>query len=517
MILLINVYKKNKHYYMSTVDTNCIGELTTRLVNAYNLGECSNIRVQRFISSKQNPVEYLRGDFAVSRLIVENSSFQEKANDFQVVTVYHQDDKPCLYLTVDRMGKFSLHDVSELDYAKNSIFGSRIDSLPSFVEHKSVTCAYEYLQMLDVEKIKDMPVGLFKQYLLYVKGFEEGYHTITKINNGVACSIHEHLLFKGSATIRLVEYIPENKKTYLTKQDFIANPYPLERTVGSFINSIDLVTSANLPLRILFKEGIAISSYDTKSLHISLPVSSYGLKKVESFCNSKQLYEGWHLDHKTNMPKETYANILPHEFFELPKRFYFNMRNKLFPNLFSSNLRKESEVIDMWFHTIAFYSCWTFYSHSFKKKLRFIMKGYSNMYTCALANLIQNLGPRDALYIMKWTEEHLAQTLKRVTGLTPSGDIITYDGAIDPSFFTFAQNSYDLPEILKVYSTETIDQYGLENLKNELSGLNTDKQRVIINRLEEIEKSIQKGNKIVSNEQKRFINKPLGEVGSENS
>ncbi len=166
MILLINVYKKNKHYYMSTVDTNCIGELTTRLVNAYNLGECSNIRVQRFISSKQNPVEYLRGDFAVSRLIVENSSFQEKANDFQVVTVYHQDDKPCLYLTVDRMGKFSLHDVSELDYAKNSIFGSRIDSLPSFVEHKSVTCAYEYLQMLDVAKIKDMPVGLFKQYLL---------------------------------------------------------------------------------------------------------------------------------------------------------------------------------------------------------------------------------------------------------------------------------------------------------------------------------------------------------------
>ena len=101
------------------------------------------------------------------------------------------------------------------------------------------------------------------------------------------------------------------------------------------------------------------------------------------------------------------------------------------------------------------------------------------------------------------------------TGLTPSGDIITYDGDIDPSFFTFAQNSYDLPEILKIYSTETIDQYGLENLKNGFSGLNSDKQRVIINRLEEIEKTIQKGNKIVSNEQKRFINKPLGGVGSE--
>ncbi len=490
MILLLSIYKKNREYYVDMVDTEHKKETVhSQLVNSHILKECQNINVCNYKNPRQYPLEYMKGNFDTSKLLVTEKNKKDKERDFQILTVYYKNEnEPCLYQAIDRTGKISLHDISELEYTKNSIFGNDIRALPLFVQHKSIESAYEELKKLEKEKLHELPCNLFKQYLLYIKGFQEGYYTITEINNGVDLTIHEQMLFNGSATIKLIECIPKKKTMYLTKQDALVSPYPKERTVGFMTNDILLIGSSVLIASNISKENeIKFGSFNKNGVIITLPLSFQSLDLIEKINRAKRMYVGWHLNAKGNFPKELYNHILPNELFKIPNRFYHEMKSKPFNTRLY--LAKENDCIDLWIHTVALYFSWQYFTPSFKQKMKPILRELHQMIQQTLKDLVCKLGPTDALYVMKWTKEHMKKALEALASSNEleNEEIVKIDD--EEALFSFYQNDYKLPESLKVYSTETIDRYGGEQkVKEDYINATPYKQQYIINTLETIEK-----------------------------
>lgn len=156
MLLLVGIINKNKKYYMNVVNTESPSTIDNyQLINTFILNNCDNVSSSNFISSKQNPLEYIRGDFDLSRLIINADNLRYRYKDFQITTVYYdKNNKPVLYKSIDRSGNIRIHDISEFEYTKNgSILGDNIDKLPNFVENKPVEDAYEFLKNNINEKI----------------------------------------------------------------------------------------------------------------------------------------------------------------------------------------------------------------------------------------------------------------------------------------------------------------------------------------------------------------------------
>ncbi len=488
MILLLSLYKKKREYYMDLVDTeqNPV-HVHSQLVNLHLLKECHNIHVHNYKHSRQNPLEYIKSNFDVSKLIIKEEEKNDRERDFQIISIYYDDNTPCLYRSIDRTGKISIHDISELEYARNSLYGQDIRSLPLWVEHKPIKCAYQYLKELESVKLEELPCRLFKQYLQKVRGFEESFNTVTEINNGTLLEIHEQMLNFGSAMIKLVECIPKDKKTYLTKQDALVSPYPKERTVDFLTTTITLVASHHLLTSNHAKENdIKFGPFNKKAFVMTFPLSFQGLDLLETFNKGKTMYRGFHLNSKGQIPKEIYAYLLPNELFKMPNHFYHEMKNKPFNT--NAQLKRESEWINQWMYAIALYYSWQYYTFPFKQKMRNVFKVLPEVIQDALTNLVYHLGPKDALYIMKWTKKHIMEVLESIVSLDSQKEKVLIE---EDLLFTFYQNDFDLPECLRVYSEETVNQYGgEEKLKEDYMNSTHTKQMSIINALESIEKEV---------------------------
>lgn len=491
MLLLLGILKRNNRYYMNVINTEKKSEIDDyQFINPYVLSSCVNINVQHYLSNKQNPKEYLRGEFDVTDLIVDDNKLRKRVNDYQIISIYYdEENKPCLYKAVDRAGNISIHDISEFEYTKrNSILGDDLNKLPSFVEHKSLSEAYDYLKenKLDESKIGDMPVGLVKHYLIGTKGFKEGYHIVTEVNHGVPMDVHEYMLFNGSATLKLIEYVPKEKGVYLTKQDDLTNSYPKERTLDFLPGSIVLLGSKRLVSRFCkFGINTEFSLYNSNTTELSIPYDEGYLALFDKYKKSKGTYEGWRLDSKCNISEDIYKNILPNEIFKLPNYFYRDMKRLPFTYNKSYKLEKENDYIKMWMYTVSLLVFWQYYNDDFKKKLKPIILDYQNMYQLALNNLVRDIGPRDTLVVMKWMREHLKSVM--VKAFKCDATVIDEN----ESLFTFSQNEYSLPESLRVYSEETIDNYGgVDKLMNDFNAANSVRKNLIINELEKNEKDL---------------------------
>lgn len=502
MLLLLGILKRNHKYYMNVVDTD---KETTgddyRYVNAYALSKCANVSYQSFLSHKVDPRDYLKGEFDVSCLFVDENKLKDRINDFQIVSVYYdEENKPCLYKAIDRAGNISMHDVSELDYTKNSLFGTDINNLPSFVEHKTLDDAYSYFRShkLDETKIANMPVGLAKHYLIGTRGFKEGYHTVTEVNHDIPLTIHEYMIFKGSATIKLVEYIPNDKTIFLTKQDYFSNPYPKERTVGFASNRLILLGSRRLMTRFCrIGTSTDFAFYNHKAVKLSVPLDQNSLVNYDKYIKSFGVYNKWGLEFSKNLTSDIYANILPEGLYNLPSRFYRDIRSMPFSLNRSYRLEEENANVETWIHTVALFISWQYYSSDFKKRIQPIIDNYQEIYQSALNNLVKDIGPRDTLLVMKWMKDNLGKAMNNIL----NSDISTIDE--NNCLFSFYQNNYDLPDNLKVYSEDAILNYGgLEKLKEDYDTSNEARRIFIINTLERIEKSLVSGNVLENNTNK---------------
>lgn len=487
MLLLLGILKRNNKYFMNVVNTDKeINDDGYEFINPYILNKCDNVSVQRFLSNKQNPKEYLRGEFDVANLIVDDQKLVKRVNDYQIITIYHDNNNvPCMYASIDRAGNLSLHDISEFYYTKySSILGDNITKLPSFVEHKNVVDAYRYFDNKEFD-IMNMPVGLAQYYLMATRNFSLGSHTITKVNHGIPLDIHEYMLFNGTATIKLVEYVTKDKKVFLTKQDDIANPYPKERTTSFLSGPLVLLGSVRLMPRFCkMGTNTEFAFYNKNVVKLSMNFDKDIFEQYDRYYKSKDVHTAWKLDFNNNISKDIYRNILPNQLFKFPERFYRDMKNLPFNSGRSYRLEEENSDVETWIYTVALLMSLPYYTDEFKKRLVPILKNYQEMYKCALDNLLASIGPRDTFVVMKWMKEHLKIEMKDILGSDLSL-VDQYD-----CLFTFKQNDFDLPEALKVYKEETILKYGgVDKLRSDFETPVNDLKTYIINTLEKLEKN----------------------------
>lgn len=488
MILLLGILKRNNRYYMNVVNTDKPSSLDEyQLVNQFILNNCVNVKAANFLSSKQNPLDYLRGDFDVSRLVVDDTTLKKRIRDYQILTVYHNEkNEIVMYEAIDRAGNISIHDISEFEYTKySSILGYDIDNLPNFVEHKKVDDVTNKLEeTINNNGLDDIPVSLLKEYLILKKGFKEGYHTVTRVNNGIDFDIHEYLLFNGIGTIKLIEYVSKDKRIFMTKQDELSNPYPKERT-ASFLTSPVILLGGKRALAKFCKFGINtdFELFNSKAVKMSIPFCNDTLALYDKYIKSKEILYTWQTNFINNLSLDIYKNILPNEIYKLPALFYREMRSLPYSYRNSNNFLSDKDAINIWMYTVALFICWQFYTSEFKKSLMPLMKDYKNMYHIALNNLVKEIGPKDALRVMKWTKDHM---VKRLDSILDSDSSCITD---IESLFTFYQNEYDLPENLRIYKEETILEYGgVDKLLSDFESSNSQRKLFIINTLEKLEK-----------------------------
>lgn len=490
MILLLGILRRNNKYYMNVINTEKESTIDDyQFINQFILNNCENIRISKFLSARQNPIEYLRGDFDVSKLIVDDLHLRNRIKEYQIITVYYNEqNEPVIYKSIDRAGNISMHDTSEFEYIRNSsILGDDINKLPKFVERKPLCDAKDSLKSyVENQDINDIPVRLLKTYLINEKNFQEGYRTVTKINNGNEYDIHEYMLFNGIITIKLVEYVSKDKKVFMTKQDEISNPYPKERTAG-FLSGPIIMLGSKRALSRFCKTGVdtEFEFYNSKTFKLNIPFSEYCINTYDKYIKSKDILFSWQLDLYDNLPIDIYKNILPNEIFKLPNLFYHDMKNIPYGWNSSPNLTRNNIIINLWIYTVALFMCWQYYSASFKKSIMPIMKNYKYIYESALTKLVSEVGPRGALTVMKWTKENLGKRLNNILESDTSCVIS------NKCLFTFHQNNYDLPEELKIYREETIIEYGGEYiLASDYSNANSQRKIYIIRKLDNIEKNL---------------------------
>ncbi len=451
------------------------------------LNECVNIRIsaENFKNNIQNPNEYINADFDIERLI----GWGRKQKDFQVTNVYYDEsNQPQLYRVVSSDGHISMHDISELEYRKkSSILGSTLEELPSFVKKEPLSSAYEWWKAKDeagkksesrffsgqFETYESMPVKLLYHYLTGVKGFKVGYHTATEITEDYSSEIqHEYMLFKDTANIKLRESIPKKQETH-SLYSFGGygmfgeekDPYPDKRKLSYYGATMSMIcTRENYPTFDIHHGPSSQCSYDKDGIAIGIDYRN-GLMSIynkleDAGCISKD----WRLDEYNRIFGMTEYSLLPEEIALLSARLQSQKENTMYGHVMSATHGHWSTFnTDTWIKVAGLAISTQFYSPELREKINPILQQYPILFSSQLGEMIEDMGAKDALEVMKWTKENSKNVLQDISLVREDGTLQKSNvSVVDQmsNLFTFKRNNYPLPDWLQIYSPETIQSLG---------------------------------------------------------
>ncbi len=494
---------ESKNYKMCIVD---VDEVTSEKyyknewidLDIDKLKECCNIKVDvnNFKSIEQDPKEYLEAEFDVNKLI----GFGRSDNDFQITNVYYdENNQPQLFRIVNSSGDVSMHDISELEYRKDSsIYGQLLDKLPNFVRKESLSDAYNWWKAKDeagakiecrwisgqFEVYESMPVKLLYHYLIGVKGFKVGYHTTTEITEDYSSEIlHEYLLFKDTVNIKLEEAVPkeQNEHSLYSVDEYNIfgeknDPYPIKRKIGYYGATMAMICSReNFPTFPTFDNRPTLfGKYDENGLIIELDYRGGLINAYNKIEEAGCIQKIWRLGEDNSFSGGTECNIIPNELANLSARLQSEKENTIYGHVMSATHGHWSTFnTDNWMKTIGFALSTQYYSSEFKQQIMPILNSYQDYYIKNLRQLIEEMGAKDALEAMRWTKVASKNVLKLISNVKSDSSI--QKSNIDvveemSSLFKFKRNNYDLPDWLQIYSPDTIECLGgVELLKQTIT------------------------------------------------
>ena len=472
--------RKEDSYVMHIVDTSIYKDPLDfssdwEEIDINELNECVNIRVNvnDFKDNKQDPKEYLTADFDINKLIGSNRN----KNDFQITNVYYDEyNEPQLYRVVTESGYIYMQDVSELWYRhKQSIYGDKIEELPSFVKKEPLEKAYEWWKEKDnfaknckheflsgkFEPYENMPVKILYHFLTGVKGFKVGFHTITEINDERRGElVHEYFLFKGTANVKLTEIVPKEKdildryqgyNSYGKEQD----PYPDKRKLAWKGGTMSFIsTKKNY-------SGLELKYYPDS---LGMDMRQRVFTTYDKLKTSGYISEDWKLNEFGDLFGMTNYNILPNELSLLSARLQSEKENTLYGHAMSATHGHFSTFnTDSWFKVLAIPFALQYYSKEFREAIKPIMDNYQDWYYRNLGKLIDNIGAKDAYETMQWAKETIKRVMSDISFVKNDGSIKKSDIKIVDEMdmlFSFKRNNYPLPNWLQIYGKETIDALG---------------------------------------------------------
>lgn len=502
----------DKSYEMCIVDVDQInGEkfesIEWEKVDIQKLAECSNIEVDQdnFRSSLQAPKEYLKADFDLLKSI----GWQRGEKSFFVTDIYYDEDNhPQLYRTVNSNGYISMHDISEFEYRKfDSILGKDLEQLPKFVRKSSLEDAYEWWRKRDeaaknskseffssaFEVYEDTPVKLLYHYLTGVKGFKEGYHTVTEMEENHSSEfLHEYMLFKDTANIKLSESIPKDNDIHIlhTYGGYLGrdeDPYPNNRKLRYYGAEMSMICSKeNFPEFDLYNDPTSSRSYDAEGIGITLSYRNGLISAYNQIESAGCIQENWRLGQHGDIFGMTVHTLLPEELSLLGARLQSEKEGVVYGHV-STHGQFSTLNTDSWIRSVALALSTKYYSEDLKNKITPILDSYLSYYNHGLDQLIDSLGSTDAYYTMQWTKDNSKEVLKRISKVMPDGNLEKSDiGFVDEikELFTFARNDYDLPDWLRIYEPEVIKGLGgVDLLKDLITTRGEEESREVISSL----------------------------------
>lgn len=467
----------NEPYQMLVVDVDSL-EYTRpewQEVNAPILSSCANVRVNlgNYKSIMQNPVEYLEAEFDVNRLMELSISQPE----FQIINVYNDETgSPVLYRSVNSYGEVKMHHISELEYKKKfSIYGDNIEELPSYVKPEALKDAYEWWKKKDKMSIKnkrtrfayepfdteeDMPVQLLYHYLIGVKEFQLGYHTITEVmeKNTLVERLHEYFLFKGTANVKLKESIPVDNGIMKEEIGIYGNkdPYPDKQKLGYYGATMSLICNCqNYPVFDIYTRPTSEMNYDKEGIEVTLDIIDGCMGIYNRFEEANCISDTWRLGENKNFFGVTLTNLLPEKLTKLSKNLQEEKERISYGHWSSENTHE-------WFQTMALALSTQYYSPELRNKLSEILKDYQNIFSTKLNNMINKISAKDTLEVMQWSEENIEKIMQYISfvkeGKAIQKSTVTMDQV--KNLFTFRKNAFDLPDWLQIYSPKTIEGLG---------------------------------------------------------
>lgn len=490
------VFGNDKSYRMFIVDideiTNEIKSFDWEELDVEKLNECVNIRVniQNFKNNIQNPSEYIDADFDIERL----NCCGGKQKYFQITNVYYDEfNQPQLYRAVNLDGYVSMHDISELEYRKAfSILGETLKELPPFVKKEPLSSAYEWWKAKEeaskksedsffseqFEVYESMPVKILYHYLTGVKGFEVGYHTQTKINEGYLSEIqHEYLLYKDTANIKLRESVPVEDTKYSFYYDYgmlgDKDPYPDKRMIKYYGAEMSIIcNNENYPTFDIYRSPSSQFSCDKDGIVVGIDYRNGLLHIYNKLEASGCISKDWRLSEYRSLFGMTNYSLLPEELALLSAKLQSQKEGTIYNHVMSATHGHWSTFnTDDWIRTSILPIATQFYSPELRKKLSPIFENYQTLYIKELRKLIEEMGAKDALETMKWTKKASKEALKNISLVKPDGSLQKANvDVVDQmsNLYTYKRNNYFLPDWLQIYSPQTIEALGGVELLQEL-------------------------------------------------
>lgn len=391
-----------------------------------------------------------------------------------------------------------MHDISELEYRKmSSILGSTLEELPSFVKKEPLSSAYEWWKAKDeagkksesrffsgqFETYESMPVKLLYHYLTGVKGFKVGYHTATEITEDYSSEIqHEYMLFKDTANIKLRESVPKKQEAQsLYKFGGYGvfgeekDPYPDKRKLSYYGATMSMICTRDNYLTFDIHHGPSSQgSYDKDGIEIDIDYRN-GLMSIynkleDAGCISKD----WRLGEYNRIFGMTKYSLLPEEIALLSARLQSEKENVMYGHVMSATHGHWSTFnTDNWIKVVGLAISTQFYSPELREKINPILQKYQVLFSSELSKMIEDVGAKDALEVMKWTKENSKTVLQDISLVREDGPLQKSNvSVVDQmsNLFTFKRNNYPLPDWLQIYSPETIHSLGgVELLQQEIN------------------------------------------------
>lgn len=487
MKVLVGINRKrlgnDQAYEMCIVETDEIKNDIRRAewedLDVFKLTLCVNISVdlEKFKNTAQNPKEYLKADFDIDRIIGTGRN----QNDFQITNIYYDEfNEPQLYRVVKADGCIFMHDVSELEYrGRYSLYGQNFDSLPNFVKKEPLNAAYNWWIAKDeagknskfkflsgqFEVYDDTPVKLLYHYLTGVKGFKVGYHVVTEISeNNLIEYQHEYMLFNGTANVKLKESISNNSDYQIFEYED-KDLYPSKRKVSYYGADMSMICNRqNYPTFKFDASPISIIPFDKNKLTIQINYRNGLLSLYNKLKDSECIVDEWGLDEHNKIFGMTEYNLLPTEIGLLSVRLQNEKENTNYMHVMTASHGHWSTFkTDGWFKIVGIALSIQFYSPELRENLKPIFQAYSTLFSKELGYMIENIGAKDALEVMKWAKKNSKKVLQSINLVKSNSETKKADvGVVEQmsNLFTYKRNNFALPEWLQVYAPETIDALG---------------------------------------------------------
>ncbi len=461
-------------YQMLIVDVDNLesGRPEWQQVQPEILNSCANIRVNlgNYQSILQNPVEYLEAEFDVSKLIDVSINNRE----YQIINVYEDEEgNTVLYQTANASGEIEMHHISEFPYKKKfSIYGENIEELPSYVKPSTLKEAYDWWSKKDKVNIKnkktrfayenfdtteDMPVQLLYHYLIGVKGFQLGYHTITDIQEKeIHEKLHEYFLFNGSANVKLKESLPVNEEEIVVSIFGNKDPYPDKQKLGYYGATMSLICDCrNYPAFDVYTRPTSEISYDKEGIEVTVDMIDGCMGVYNRYEEAGCIASDWRVGEYKNIFGITLANLLPDKLANLSKQLESEKERIIYGHWSSYNTND-------WFQVMGLALSSQYYTPELRNKLSEILKEYQTIFANKLTELISRISAKDTLEVMKWAEDHIENVMEDISFVRDGGTIQKSNVTMEQmkNLFTFKRNNLELPDWLQIYSADTIEKLG---------------------------------------------------------